>query len=192
MQNQININIAVDVVRALSEKSLCNSIYVMDDSPFGSPGKGTGELSTRCMPGQTIHWVIYAIDLQTPVAIKSISFLLPDELSDTSPAREAHLYGKLADEQLTLTEPCATEPLDKEPSEVQSPDCASVENLELKTWTGIVPGLMPGRKYYYRLELQMGNGKDSRIYIDSLSLQTACFPLCEQEDEFYKPLEEEL
>lgn len=149
-QNQINVNIAVDVLRALSEKSLCHSIYIMDDSPWGSIGKGTAELCTLCMPGETIHWKAYAIDLQTPVAIKDITFR-PDE-----------------------------------------ENCEEDVNPDLKTWTGIVPDLMPGRKYHYRLKLQMGNGKDSCMYIDGSSLLSAIVPLCEQENEHFKPLNDEL
>lgn len=152
MQNQININIAVDVIRALSEKSLCNSIYVMDNSPFDSPGKGTRKLSTRCLPGQTIHWVVYAIDLQTPVAIRRISFRAPDALPDAASADGKHVN---------------QEPAGRE----------STENPDLKTWTGIVPSLIPGMIYYYQIELQMGNGQHSQLCIDSLSLQAVCPPL---------------
>jgi hypothetical protein len=75
MQSQININIAVDVTKALSEQTLEKSIYMMDDSLLGSTGQGTGELTTVCQPGQAIRWVVYAIDLQTSVSIKNISFI---------------------------------------------------------------------------------------------------------------------
>lgn len=72
MQNQINI--AVDVIKALSEQQLENNIYMMDDSILESSGQGTESLCTLCKPGQTIRWTVYALDLQTPVVIRNISF----------------------------------------------------------------------------------------------------------------------
>jgi hypothetical protein len=75
MQQKININIAVDTVQALSKLDLLNNTYAMDNSIFGSLGQGTPYLVTACVPGQTIHWVATPIDLQTPVCIKSITFL---------------------------------------------------------------------------------------------------------------------
>lgn len=74
MQNQININIAVDVIKALSEQQLENNIYMMDDSIMESSGQGTQSLCTLCKPGQTIRWTVFALDLQTPVVIRNISF----------------------------------------------------------------------------------------------------------------------
>lgn len=74
MNDKITVNIAVDVIKALSEKSLDNSLYMMDDSPWGSCSQGTPQLCTSCMPGQTIHWAVYPLDLQTSVAIRGISF----------------------------------------------------------------------------------------------------------------------
>lgn len=75
MQAKVNINIAVDVIAALSEQTLHNHIFMMDNSIFNSACQGTAYLTTKCQPGQVIHWVIYAIDLQTPVVIKNISFI---------------------------------------------------------------------------------------------------------------------
>lgn len=74
MQSKININIAVDVIAALSEKTLHNHIFMMDNSIHNSSCQGSQYLTTNCQAGQMIHWVIYAIDLQTPVAIRDISF----------------------------------------------------------------------------------------------------------------------
>jgi hypothetical protein len=75
MQTQINITIAVNVTKALSKKTLDTSLYMMDDSLLRSFGQGTGHLTTCCLPGQTIHWTVYAIDLQTIVSIRNIFFL---------------------------------------------------------------------------------------------------------------------
>jgi hypothetical protein len=79
MQYQININIAVDVIKALSDKTLEENIVMMDDSRMGSTGQGTPMLATCCKPGQAIRWVVYAVDLQTSVSIKRISFYGSDQ-----------------------------------------------------------------------------------------------------------------
>lgn len=139
MQYQININIAVDVVKALSDKSLKGNIYLMDDSSFNSLNQGTGELCTFCMPGQALRWVVYPIDLQTPVVIKHISFIA----HEGNPERNDS--GRVKNN-------------------------LSEDDPDLKTWTGILPAMKSGHKYRYRLELQMGNGKNSIISIDSPSL----------------------
>jgi hypothetical protein len=139
MQCKININIAVDVAKALSDKSLEGNIYLVDNSPFLSENQGTGYLCTLCMSGQTIHWVSYPIDLQTPLVIKRISFL-PEE-------------------------GCCETDLDQ---------CYICDDPDFKTWTGIIPVMIPGRKYRYRLVLQMGYGKNSIMSIDTPSLTCAC------------------
>lgn len=75
MQSKININIAVDVIAALSERKLEKHVFLMDNSLLGGTGQGTNHLTTFCRPGQVIKWLVYAIDLQTPVAIKNITFI---------------------------------------------------------------------------------------------------------------------
>lgn len=78
MQSRININIAVNVIGALSDKSLNNNIIMMDNSFLHSTCQGTSYLSTSCIPGQEIQWLIYAVDVQTPVFIKNIIFIGAD------------------------------------------------------------------------------------------------------------------
>jgi len=138
MQTQININIAVDVVKALSEKTLEDNMYMMDNSAFGSVHQGTEKLRTECQPGQTIHWIVYAIDLQTPVTIKNITFIS----SDGEPQAE----------------------------NTESNNYSYTDNPDLKTWTGILPYMVCGKEYRYRLELQMGEGKNSIMSIETPSL----------------------
>lgn len=134
MGNKININIAVDSIKALSFQSLKESIYMMDNSWYGSVDQGTENLCTFCCPGQTIHWVLYPIDLQTPAVIKNISFLSLD----------GKPTGQIGD--------------------------FPIDNLDLKTWEGVLPNMVLGRKYYYRLELQIGKGKNSVMFIDTPSI----------------------
>jgi hypothetical protein len=80
----IDIVIIVDVIGALSKRTLQNDLYMVDDS-WNSRGKGAANLSTTCYPGQLLRWVAYAIDVQTPVTISGIAFL---NTENTSSARE--------------------------------------------------------------------------------------------------------
>ncbi|MDR1369502.1 MAG: hypothetical protein LBJ72_05155 [Dysgonamonadaceae bacterium] len=154
MQYQININIAVDAVKALSGQSLKDSIYLMDDSPFCSPDQGTNELCTFCIPGQVIHWIIYPIDLQTPAVIKGISFISDEENQDKENPDKDNQDEENQDAKYSTQ------------VENDRPD----DDSDFKTWTGIVPAMDIGRRYRYRLELQMGTGINSILSIDSLSL----------------------
>lgn len=151
MQNQININIAVDVVKALSNKSLYESTYLMDNSIFCSLNKGTESLCTACQPGQIIHWVVYAVDLQTPVAIRNITFISSD----------GQAYNDV----------------------YKKSECLCNENPDLKTWIGVLPYMVLGKEYRYRLELQMGNGNNSIMSIDTPSLIWRGFAESENENQ---------
>ncbi|RXK85973.1 hypothetical protein [Filimonas effusa] len=144
MKYNINIIISVDVVKALSDKTLHNSIYLMDDSPCASYGKGTANLVTRCLPGQTIKWTSYPVDLQTPVAISRIDFL-----------------------------PVAGVVLPPPGYPPQTGTGLQPVNPDLFEWTGIVPYyLVPGIPYYYRLQLEMGEGKNGTMHINTAAIMT--------------------
>lgn len=147
MESKINIVSVVDVVEALSTRTLLNgNLCMMDDSRFQSINQGTTNLITLCYPGQLINWVVYAVDLQTPVSIRNISFVGSRGFK----------------------------------SEIDLSDTDS-DKLDLNVWSGIVPAyLVPGVEYKYRLELQMYEGKNSIMYVDTPSLKcvpAACYPL---------------
>ncbi len=74
MSNQINIMIMVDSIKALLDQSLEGNCVMVDDSPFPSKNQGGSKLVTSCVPYQKIHWTVKAVDVQTPVSIKEISF----------------------------------------------------------------------------------------------------------------------
>jgi hypothetical protein len=77
MTKQINIMIMVDSIDALIEQQLEGNCVMVDDSPLFSDKKGTLGLVTKCNPGNLIHWTVKAVDVQTPVSIKEISFGQP-------------------------------------------------------------------------------------------------------------------
>lgn len=70
--SQINITAIVDVVQALSERTLKGNVYMMDTSPK-SKHQGTDRLITACYPGQVIHWEFRAVDVQTRFEVTDIS-----------------------------------------------------------------------------------------------------------------------
>jgi hypothetical protein len=73
---KVNIIAVVDVIRALSQETLDNgNLSLVDDGSFDSSGQGTPELCTVVAPGQVVQWSALAVDVQTPVAIQSITFL---------------------------------------------------------------------------------------------------------------------
>lgn len=142
MSSKINIVTVVDVIGALSERRLENKFWMMDNSVFESQNQGTHSLCTYCQPGQLINWVIYGLDVQTPVAIKKISFLCGDEDQVET------------DELKNVEEP------------------GIEINPYLNVWSGFVPSyLIPGTEYRYRLEVQMSKGVNSVMSIDTPSLK---------------------
>lgn len=140
MQYNINIVVAVDVIKALSEKKLDNSIYLLDDSIWGSEGKGTGRLITRCVPGQRIKWMSYPVDLQTPLSVSRVDFI--------------PVYGYVPGGYLP-----------------QTGTGIQAVNPDYFEWTGVVPDyLIPGTPYYYRLQVEMGEGKNSTMHISTAAI----------------------
>ena len=137
MKPQINIVVLVDVIGALSERTLRKgNLAMMDDGTNQSRGQGTPDLVTVCRPGQVVQWTILAVDVQTPVEIRSISFV-------GAPAVGAAVAGGPG-----------------------APDKRAP-----KLWSGVFPPCTaPGAEYRYRLELQMYDGPNSVLSIDSCAL----------------------
>lgn len=152
MKSKINVIILVDVVGALSAGALRGEdLCMVDDGELGSTGQGTPELITRCRPGQLIKWSALAVDVQTPVAIKSIRFLSPDEPGDVGGAGARQVANDL---------------------EATDHD----ENLDLEVWEGIVPGyLVPDTVYRYDLALQMYEGAGSILRVTTPGLMSAAY-----------------
>lgn len=141
MESKITIFCVADVIEALSGGTLLNgNLCMMDNSPYHSLNQGTPDLCTLCSPGQTVYWHMMALDLQTPAAIKRITFLGADGSSaEATPA-------KVADTES--------------------------DTIHLNVWEGIVPyWMIPGIEYKYRLELQMYEGINSIMSVDTPSLK---------------------
>lgn len=136
MKPKVNIVAVVDVIGALSDQTLHNgNLTLVDDSSCESTGQGTPDLCTKVSPGQVVQWTAVAVDVQTPVEIRNISFL-PADQAPPPPGADG-----------------------------------GAGNLDLNAWTGVVPAwLAPGVPYRYRLELQMHEGPNSVIQVDSPAL----------------------
>ncbi|MFE4519742.1 hypothetical protein ACFRMQ_36860 [Kitasatospora sp. NPDC056783] len=171
MKPQVNIAVVVDVIGALSDKSLLNgNLCLIDDGSFDSKGQGTPELVTVVAPGQVVQWSALAVDLQTPVEIRSISFLpagggvaAPEYGVDHGPAGAPAGDGA---EGVPGGVPGGG-------ADGAAPAGQRLESgqLDLNVWSGVVPPyLAPGVPYRYRLELQMYEGDHSVLHVDSPAL----------------------
>lgn len=90
MKPKVTIIALVDVIEALSRQSLDNgNLSLVDDGAFESTGQGTPDLCTVVAPGQIVQWTALAVDVQTPVEIRDITFL--GGVSGEAPAEGANL-----------------------------------------------------------------------------------------------------
>lgn len=186
----IQINVAVDTVAALSEGTLAGNMCLMDDSIHDSENQGSTELVTHCMPGQLITWIIYPVDLQTPVSLEQLEFLpgeaaqeaakLIDEQQEQAEQAHAEYLAQLidCDTPEKEAESQTAEAADaKDDAEHSHSDDEGPEELlphvdpDARVWSGYTPSyLVPGEKYFYRLTVKMGEGKYSTLICDSASI----------------------
>ncbi|HZX39886.1 MAG TPA: hypothetical protein VFF37_16445 [Streptomyces sp.] len=146
MAGDIHIAVAVDVAAALSGTSPDDVVFLMDDGPLASEGKGTSRLITNCVPGQLVRWRSYAIDLQTPVSIKAIRF--------------SSWLGPWGYDQAL------------ERHDVASGGAGEDWANDSLDWSGIVPAsMLPGLAYRYRLTVQMGTGSNALMSFDTSALK---------------------
>ncbi|MEV8016962.1 hypothetical protein AB0O76_11550 [Streptomyces sp. NPDC086554] len=179
-KSQVNIIAVVDVIGALSIKSLLDgNLCMVDDGAFNSAHQGTPNLVTVVRPGQVVSWTALAVDLQTPVEIKNISFV-PGNGHIAAGAPGAAVPGALPQGAAAAGSPGGPVPSAPAPGAL-GPATASVgaqahgepasAKLDLDVWTGVVPHWMTrGVPYQYRLEVQMYDGPNSIMHIDSPAL----------------------
>jgi hypothetical protein len=163
-KQQVNIIAMVDVIGALSDRSLHNgNLSMVDNGDYQSRAQGTPDLVTVVRPGQVVQWTVVAIDLQTPVEIKNITFLGSDGQVTSAEATPGSTHQQGG----------AGRPARRPQSHDEAPDIEEEgegDKLDLDVWTGIVPQLPPGVTHKYRLELQMYEGEFSTLYVDSPAL----------------------
>jgi hypothetical protein len=145
MNPKVNIIALVDVIGALSDSGLEHGhLCMVDDSAQESTGQGTAQLCTLVQPGQVVEWTALAVDVQTPLVIKNIAFLAPDGSAVPVPPAPPVPFAP------------ATGP-DADGSGADS----GQENPDALVWCGVVPATIArGVPYRYRLELELGQGRD--------------------------------
>jgi hypothetical protein len=72
--SKLNIQIFVDVIAMMTGSPVEKTVFIYDDSPSGSVGKGTHKAISAVYPGQLIQWNLYPVDVQTPAWIGGITF----------------------------------------------------------------------------------------------------------------------
>ncbi|WP_409060384.1 hypothetical protein [Streptomyces sp. SYP-A7185] len=159
MKPQVNIIAVVDVIGALSGSTLLDgNLCMMDDGGHDSAHQGTPDLCTVVRPGQVVSWTALAVDLQTPVEIKNISFV-PENQNQGRSAAQGQQYGQQHHQ-----------PHGQAHGAPGGGDSEG-DKLDLDVWTGVVPNwLTPGVAYRYRLELQMYEGENSVMHVDTPAL----------------------
>ncbi|MEU6823319.1 hypothetical protein ABZ921_22015 [Streptomyces atriruber] len=177
MKTQVNIIAVVDVIGALSVKTLLDgNLCMVDDGAFDSTHQGTADLVTVVKPGQVVSWTALALDLQTPVEIKNISFIPAGGHNGAAASGPAMTppgaAGAGAQGQTPQGQGMQGRATQGQQAHGQSAhDQEEGDKLDLDVWTGVVPHWMtPGVPYQYRLELQMYEGSNSVMSIDSPAL----------------------
>ncbi|MFF3156551.1 hypothetical protein [Streptomyces sp. NPDC057910] len=174
MNPKVSIVVVVDVIGALSDGTLRNGNLCMIDDGEQSTGQGTPELCTVVQPGQVVTWSALAVDLQTPVEIKSITFLDPDaeagdaEDGDAEAGDAAHAPERTEGAAGTGNAGARSER--SGPGPERNGHAPGRHNPELEVWSGVVPHLAPGVAHQYRLEVQMYEGEHSTLHIASPAL----------------------
>lgn len=161
MQAKVNIVALVDVIAALSQGTLeGGNLCLVDDGQSESAGQGTTGLCTVVTPGQVVSWTALAVDVQTPLVIKGITFLGPAGAYPPGPA-------------VAPAPPADPGSAGAGAGFGGGPGAAAAADLDpdQRVWSAVVPATMlPKVPYRYRLELQMDQGSNSVLYVDSPAL----------------------
>ncbi len=152
MKPKVTIIALVDVIGALSAQTLGDgNLSLVDDGEFESSGQGTPELCTLVQAGQVVEWSALAVDVQTPLVIKSIEFLG----ADAAPAFPSP--------------PLGADPLGADADGVDA--AGGRQYPDALVWSGVVPiTMLAGVPYRYRLALQMDQGENSVLTVDAPAL----------------------
>ena len=130
---QLNVVHVVDVDKALCTGQLDGSLYSVDNNPR-SADQGTAELITHCLPGQVINWILYPMSDHTTVRITGIEFFAGPIL------KKLQVFGNFYQ------------------SESPWPGTPTYDY-----WAGIVGRKTRPGRYYYKLDLQLHRGYETRI-----------------------------
>jgi hypothetical protein len=153
--NKLNIQIFVDVIALMTGSPVEKSVFIYDDSPSGTVGKGTHKTVSAVYPGQLVQWNIYPVDVQTPLWLGGITFG-PEESTPAPAATSSEINDKSG--TLATADPATT----------------GSKTPWLRTWSGYAPLFMvPDCGYPYALHLQFGvTGKTIAVSGPQLAFPT--------------------
>lgn len=154
---QLNIVSVIDLHKAVNNKSLENTIYMMDNS-VGGEGQGTDHLQTVCKPGQVINWIMFPMDMEKrpdgtwpPMPkINNIVFL-DDQAGDEEDVAEKKI--------------CIELKIYGMPDRMRDPFTPVYYY-----WAGTVLSTLPPGVYGYRFIVELEQeGKKEKLYLNSTS-----------------------
>jgi hypothetical protein len=156
---KLNIQVFVDVIALMAGSPVEKSVFIYDDSPSGSIGKGTHTTASAVYPGQLIQWNIYPVDVQTPVWIGGITF-----------GPQVAVAAATSEEVSTAITSAAVD---------VSQECTGSKTPWLDTWAGYAPlCMLPDLAYPYSLHLQFGvTGKMISVNGPQLAFPTVYAPV---------------
>lgn len=148
----VTIQIFVDAVYLLCGGEQAKAVFVVDDSAAGSIDRGTDRAQTAVHPGQLVRWMLYPIDVQTPIWLKGVHFSVPTEVD------------AVEDEAAGGAEPPVTEPVasaSDSPAEAgkaaDDPVAPPLIAPWWLRWEGYMPALLPpGGAAPYTVEVAFG------------------------------------
>jgi hypothetical protein len=161
----LNIQVFVDVIALLSGAPLNKAVHMFDDGAMGSEGQGTHMLVSAVLPGQLVRWTVNAVDVQTQVWLKDVTF---------GPAAE-RTVSELAEVQSNKDEPDTDTGQQKSEAPNPWPE-ASAGPVPIwgKRFEGYIPfEILPELPHVYHLKLAFAQGKGPTVTVEGPALRFA-------------------
>lgn len=161
----LNIQVFVDVIALLSGAPSNKAVHMFDDGGMGSEGQGTHALISAVLPGQLVRWTVNALDVQTQVWLKDVTF---------GPATESTVSDE-AEAQSTTDEPEAD--AGQQTSEAPNPwqeSAAGPVAIWGKRFEGYIPfEILPELPHVYHFKLAFAEGNGPAVTVDGPALRFA-------------------
>ena len=140
---QLNIMTFVNVARAVAKRTLSGCAFMRDNSP-ASTNQGTSRLRTTCKQGQTLNWIILALDSQQR----------PDKTWPPMPKINTIVFIDRNRSYVAERLVCTQFGIYGGPEQIRSP-----YTPVYYYWAGTVIPLLPPGIYPYRFVVELPNSK---------------------------------
>jgi hypothetical protein len=161
----LNIQVFVDVIALLSGAPSNKAVHMFDDGGMGSEGQGTHTLVSAVLPGQLVRWTVNAVDVQTQVWLKDVTF---------GPAVE-RTVSEVAEVQSTTDE--SDTDTWQQKSEAPNPwpeTAAGPVPIWGKRFEGYIPfEILPEMPHVYHLKLAFAQGNGPAVTVEGPALRFA-------------------